>query len=137
MKKILTLGLAIIMLCGMIIPIYAAENGIKPYLNNTATASSNFIIQDNGEAIVSLGYVGYEDYTTGATITSKFQKKVLWWWSDVDGASWTDEAVGDYYSVEHSYQLTSKGKYRVVYEFEIRGTAGDPDIISGTSEDTY
>lgn len=137
MKRFLTLGLAIIMLCGMILPIYAADNGITPYFNNTGTASANFIIQSSGKAIASFNYIGYEDYTTGATITSKFQKKVLWWWSDVDGASWTDEAVGDYYSVEHSYQLTSKGTYRVVYEFEIRGTAGDPDIISGTIEESY
>ena len=137
MKRFLTLGLAVIMLCGMILPICAAGNGATPYFNNAATVSANFVIQDSGEATVRLGYVGYEDYTTGATITSKLQKKVLWWWSDVNGASWTDEAVGDYYNVEHSYQLTSRGTYRVVYEFEIRGTAGAADVISDTIEDKY
>lgn len=137
MKRILTFVLAIIVLCGMVLPICAIGNGATPYYNNTARATARFNIGETGEAVITLSYSGYTTCTTGATITSKIQKLVSGDWVDVNGASWIDECEEVRKTVQHTKQLTSTGTYQLVYEFEVRGTGGDADIINGTIEDTY
>ena len=81
--------------------------------------------------------MGYTNYATGATITCKIEKKTLWWWSDVDGAEWIDSVEGSSNIVEHTYQLSKTGKYRLTYEITVYGTAGNPDVISNTIEKEY
>ncbi len=137
MKKLLTLALAIIMLFGMVLPVLAIETEVTPYYNNTARTKARFQIETTGEAVVTLTFSGYASVTTGATLTSKVQKLVSNNWQDVNGASWIDEYEGVRTTIQHSIQLTSPGTYRLVYEFEVRGTGGGSDIISGTIEDSY
>jgi len=137
MKKILSLFLVFLMCISMVLPIYAADEMVTPRYNNTASASADFSINDTGLAIITLSYMGYPDYATDATITCKIEKKFLWWWNDVDGASWVDNVTGSYNVVQHEYQLSKTGKYRLSYEFVINGTAGASDVISSTIEDEY
>lgn len=137
MKKLITIFLIGLLICTTCITAYASDYEVMPCYNNVASVSTNFIIQSDGKAVVALGFTGYDEYTTGATITSKIQKKILWWWSDVDGASWNDEVVGDYYNIVHSFQLSSNGTYQLVYEYRISGNAGETDVISNTIQDTY
>lgn len=137
MKKITSIMLVVLFCFFMVVPISALENGATPRYNNTAKTSYDFYISSAGEAEIFLGYSGYEGVTTGATITSKIQKKTLWWWNDVDGASWTDEATGHYYNVVHYFNLSKSGTYRLVYEYQIRGTGGAADVISGNVEDKF
>lgn len=139
MKRFLTLSLVAIMLCAFIIPISAAnyDDEVMPCYNNTMKATADFQIANNGLATITLDYIGFPNYATGATITSNVQKLTSNGWEDVDNASWVDVTQGFTATVQHTVQLTSNGTYRLVFEFEIRGTAGAADVISDTIEDKY
>ena len=136
MKRILTFGIAVLMLCAMVVPVYAA-GGVTPYYNNTIRVSGRFQIDANGQAVITLSFTGYTNYATGATFESKIQKSTSSGWVDVSGASWVDVIEGTRGTLQHTYQLTSKGTYRLVSEIEVRGTGGSPDVIYETVEDVY
>ena len=55
----------------------------------------------------------------------------------VEGAEWADTVEGTSNVVQHSYQLTRTGKYKLTYEITVYGTGGDPDVISSTIEKEY
>ena len=96
---------------------------------------TDFNIDENGIARVSVYFNGYNDKTTGATIKIKIQKRfLLVFWNDV--ASWTDEATGYYYTNTHSTTV-EKGYYRAQVENTIRGTGGTPDVITDELEYSY
>ena len=137
MKKILSLFLVVLMCVSMILPIYAADEMVSPRYTNTAVATADFSINSNGLATVTLRYTGYSNYATGAKITCKLEKRTLFWWSDVDGAEWTDTVEGSSNVVQHSYQLTKTGKYRLSYEMNVYGTTGGTDVISDSIEKEY
>ena len=137
MKKFLSLFFAVVMCVLLVLPAYASNEGIAPCYNNTAMATADFSISNTGVALVTISYTGYPDYATGATVNCKIEKKTLWWWSDVDGAEWTDTVEGSSNVVQHSHQLTKTGKYRLTYEITVYGTAGSPDVISNTIEKEY
>lgn len=137
MKKAIAILLILIFGITLVVPVGALENGASPRYNNTTSTDKYFYISSEGEADIYLEYLGYQGVTTGATITSKIQKKTLLWWSDVDGASWTDELSGFYNTVSRQFHLNKSGKYRLVYEFEIYGTGGASDVISGEIEDKF
>ena len=137
MKKTLAITFVIIFCFLMIVPVAATESGVMPRYNNVFKENTYFYITSGGEAQVTLNFVGYEGVTTGATITSKIQKKTLWWWSDVDGASWTDEVSGYQFATVHYFNLSKSATYRLVYEYQIRGAGGATDVISGELEDKF
>ena len=122
------------MCASMVLPIYAADEMVSPRYTNTAVATADFSINSNGLATVTLRYTGYSNCATGAKVTCKLEKRTLFWWSDVDGAEWTDTVEGSSNVVQHSYQLTKSGKYRLSYEMIVYGTSGDADVISDTIE---
>lgn len=137
MKKILSLFMVVLMCMSMVLPMYATDEIITPRYNNVAMATGDFTITSTGLAIASFTYTGYTEYATRATITCKIEKKTLWWWSDVDGASWIDELTGSSNFAEHTIQLSKKGKYKLTYEIVVYGTAGDPDVINSYVEQEY
>lgn len=137
MKKFLSLFLVVLMCMSMVLPIYAADEMINPRYNNTFSTSANFRISDSGLATATLSYIGYTDFATDATITCKIEKKFLWWWNDVDGAYWVDNVVGCDNVVQHTFQLSKTGTYRLSYEFVINGSGGSSDVISSTIENEY
>lgn len=142
MKRIITLILtAVILFAAVIVPISAVnyDDQIAPCYNNTIKTSTIFQISEDGLATAILDYTGYSNYTTDATITCHIEKSrwLIGGWKDVSGASWTDEVTGVTNTVVHTFQLSKKGTYRLVYEYEIRGTGGAADIISDNIEDTY
>ena len=114
--------------------IFASEY-IVPYSNNTKTTNTAFYIDESGTAKVEISFVGYVGETNGATIKTKIEKRfLLVFWNDV--ASWTDEVSGYYYANEHTTTV-KKGTYRATVEYTIRGTGGDPDVITDQIEQTY
>jgi len=140
-KKLLLLTLAIFILSIAIVPVYAVNDEIAPYFNNTATTTTGFDIDESGIAWVSAMYNGYTGITTGATITIKLEKKFLWWWNDVDNG-WPDNTyVVEFTDVDnfvnYSLQLSKTGTYRATVVYTIYGTAGDPDVITYTGECEY
>ncbi|MBQ2810005.1 MAG: hypothetical protein IJF11_03840 [Clostridia bacterium] len=136
MKKLLCVLLVAIFSFSLAIQVLAADSLIMPRYNNVDYVNTEFNISDSGKAIVRVQYMGIEGETTGATITTKIEKKFLWWWNDVDDASWTDQATGYNFSTTHSVDLSSGGTYRCTYEYSIYGT-GATDEISGEIEREY
>lgn len=137
MKKFLSLTLVVIMCVCMALPIYATSESILPRYNNVANTRVEFVIDSTGIAIAFLGYEGYDSDTTGATVTCKIEKRTLFWWSDVDGAEWSDDLEGSSSSIQYIYQLSKTGKYRLTYEITVYGTGGAPDVITGEIEQEY
>lgn len=146
MKKALSLFICCIIFIGCFQTASLAYDGeasqITPYNNNTISTNVSFVISDDGIATIILNYVGYQGTTTGATITTKLQKKfLLFFWQDVDIGTadnvWVDESSDYRYSTSHSIALSKKGTYRVQVEYQIRGTGGATDVITLEKEAEY
>ena len=136
-KKLISFAMLVVMLFAMVVPSFAIENEIMPLLNNTDTTEAIFVIEESGIATVSYTCYGYPEITTKIVVETKIEKKFLWWWNDVDGASWTDESTEYYCAGDHSIKLTKSGTYRLTITYTVYGTAGDPDVITRTIEDSY
>ena len=126
--RALSLSIVMIMLLAVVIPVFAAENGITPRFNNTNTTNAVFAIDDNDVGTVSYTCMGYEGITSRIVVETKIQKKFLFWWNDVDGAAWTDEASTYYCKNSHSAQLKS-GKYKAIITYTVYGSGGATDVI--------
>ena len=139
MKKFTIYLLCLMMLFSCtVMPASASDGEITPRYNNVITTYTDFSISDSGIATVTIGYKGISGTTTGATITTKIQKRSLGFiWTKIDigtiNNEWVDTATGAFYSNSHSVTLPNTGTYRVVVNYEISGTGGATDEI----EDTY
>ena len=143
MKKISICLLCILMLFSYVtVPAAAANEGIMPCYNNVIETRTDFTISDSGVARVTVSYEGIPGVTTGATITTKVQKKSLGLiWTKIDigttNNEWVDIArLADYYTF-HSVTLPDTGTYRVVVEYEITGTGGATDVIEDIQTAEY
>ncbi|MBQ7338969.1 MAG: hypothetical protein IJW40_11040 [Clostridia bacterium] len=114
---------------------------VMPLLNNTLTTSETFVIDADGTANVRVSYVGYDGVTRSATVRVKIQKKVLFWWSDVDNGlednTWVIYMSGVDGSCIKTLALEDTGSYRAVIEYTITGSGGADDIIPATLYDDY
>lgn len=137
MKRFLICLLCMLMLFSYVtIPAAAADDGIMPCYNNVISTRTQFNISDSGVATVTVSYTGVPGVTTGATITTKIQKRTLGFiWTKVD--EWVDSARLVSYSTFHSVTLPDTGTYRVVVEYEITGTGGATDVIEDIQTAEY
>lgn len=137
MKRFLVCLLCMLMLFSYVtIPAAAANDGIMPCYNNVLETTTIFTISDSGVATVTVSYTGVPGVTTGATITTKIQKRSLGLiWTKVD--EWVDSARLVSYSTFHSVTLPDNGTYRVVVEYEITGTGGATDVIESIQTAEY
>lgn len=110
---------------------YDSNNGMDRY-NNTSIVLSKFQIT-NGVAIIDVDYSGYLGVTTGAVIESKIQKKILFWWFDVNNGqtnnTWVDTFSTWYGRAQHTLGISESGSYRAVIKYNISGSGGSDDII--------
>lgn len=113
----------------------AATGAVEPYSNNTNDVSTNFVIVDTNNAVVSATFEGHRGVTSNATIKIQLQRKFLFWWIDVGNASWTDSFSNYYGTASHSIRLSQAGEYRAVIDFTIYGSGGPPDTLSFTLYD--
>ena len=142
MKKILVLVLLTALLCtAFSLSAFAAENGIQPRSNNYIVANATFSVSSAGVASVSIRYVGYSSVFDGAKVTSKIQKNVSGSWVDVNNGqpnnTWTDTSTAVSFTTSHTQQLTERGTYRAVVNFEIWGRGGATDYVEKIVEYTY
>lgn len=137
MKKVISLLICCVILCTIsCMPISAVSDTVSPRFNNTIRVDSNFYIDSNGNANVSVGYTGYNGITTGARITILLEKRTVFFsWNDVQ--EWvitSSEYIGNF---ERSHALTKSGVYRVTITFEISGSGGATDVFEEQIEDSY
>ena len=136
MKKLLLYLTCFILILGCLNTTVFAAGGMSTYANNLASTKTQFSINSNGVATVRVGYSGYEGITTNAVIKTKIQKSFLFFfWQDVEGASWTDNATGSSYLNTHSITVSS-GTYKVVVEYKVYGSGGSADTITDELEAT-
>ena len=135
MKKISICLLCMLMLFGYVtVPVAAANDGIMPCYNNVIQTNTSFDISESGVATVTVSYNGITGVTTGATITTKIQKRTLGMiWTKVDIGEpnieiviTSTKVIGDYH---YDIQLNSTGNYRAVITYTVSGSGGADDVI--------
>ena len=135
MKKLIAMLVCIFTLISVFSVSVMADASISPRYNNVAFKDSYFEIANDGTATVRATYSGDDDIITGATIKIKIQKQFLFFfWTDV--VEWIDESNDSYHTFVHSIQVDS-GTYKATIEYTIRGTGGDPDVITDTIERSH
>lgn len=136
MKKFLLtiLCLATLMSC-MNMTAFAQEAQITPRYNNVNTANSDFRIEADGTARVTLAYTGYVGTTKSVRITTTLQKRnLLVFWKDV--TEWTDTSTNSSGNFLHTYHV-EEGTYRVKIRFEFSGSGGASDVIEKEHKVSY
>ena len=120
--------------------IVASSNGTR--FNNTILASSVAAVSSSGLLTVTNQYQGISGKTTKGEITTYIEKKT-WglFWKRVDigepNNEWYDVIYNYVYAGDHTFQLPSKGTYRITVVYVISGSGGAPDTITLTIKKTY
>lgn len=112
------------------------NSAVTPCFTNTAATQTTFNIESDGRVVVGIGYFGYPDMVSKATITIKLEKRnLLFFWDEVYTESFVvyDECYAD----TIIYLVTKTGKYRVTVTYEIEGPSGETDVITSEIEDSY
>ena len=136
MKKKLTLILSIVMIFTLTLSTSVSATEVMPRFNNTSYAFTNFLITDDGTAIVAVSCEGYEGTTTRITVSIRIEKRsFLLFWNEVLVDSYTVRASS--YDNEFEYQLTDKGTYRCYVTYSVSGYGGEDDTITFEDTDTY
>lgn len=127
MKKSISFILVAVVLFSVFATVVSASNeGIMLCNNNVLQTDANFFIS-NDTAYITVSYIGYNNITTHAKITTTLQKRtLLLFWNDQ--VEWVDTSVATDDIFEHTYPVSS-GTYRVKITYEISGTGGATDII--------
>ena len=132
----------LLVLCSFATPIYAsADNSdyeIMPLWTNVTTVTERFYISSTGEATATINYIADESNLQSIRIDTKIQKKfLLFFWSDIDGGSWTDSFTTSTGSFKHTVQLADKATYRAVFHVYAVGSDGSVDDFELTKEYVY
>ena len=110
--------------------------------NNTILASSVAAVSSSGLLTVTNQYQGIPGKTTKGELTTYIEKKT-WglFWKRVDigepNNEWYDVIYNYVYAGDHTFQLPSKGTYRITVVYVISGSGGAPDTITRTIKKTY
>ena len=137
MKKFLAVMVCILTLLSVfsVVTYASEEENPLPYLSNPCKTNTNFVIDANGNAKTTALLEVYDDGMISATIKTKIQKRFLFFfWQDV--TEWIDETDENSYLASHSITVDS-GTYKAIVEYTIRGTGGDPDVITDEIERTH
>ena len=130
----------VLMLSTTVGVIIASSNGTR--FNNTILASSVADVSSSGLLTVTNQYQGISGKTTKGEITTYIEKKT-WglFWKRVDigepNNEWYDVIYNYVYAGDHTFQLPSKGTYRITVVYVISGSGGAPDTITRTIKKTY
>ena len=99
-------------------------------------------VSSSGLLTVTNQYQGISGKTTKGEITTYIEKKT-WglFWKRVDigepNNEWYDVIYNYVYAGDHTFQLPSKGTYRITVVYVISGSGGAPDTITRTIKKTY
>lgn len=143
-KKVTILMLVCIMLMQAITPVVFAFGDTPSLLySNFENAYNEVSVSSSGLLTITNTYEGKENITVRATIITYIEKKQLFglFWTRVNigetDNEWVNYAFGENYSGRHTFQLTSKGTYRVVTTFIIYGRATNAEEIVCKTEFKY
>ena len=136
MKKKISLIISFVFILTIVMQSALSAADITPRNNNTAITTTGFSISDSGKATVDIYYGGYQNVTTGATITIKIEKRnLLVFWNEV--VSDTITATGEYYYDTLYYQLEKSGTYRCTVVYTVSGLGGADDVLTYEGTDSF
>jgi len=75
-------------------------------------------------------YAHADSSVTRMTMVQTLQRKSLFIWSDVDGASWTKTASGSYIDMYKSFSVSRSGTYRVEVEITMTSSNGSTETVT-------
>ena len=128
MKRKISIFLVFAILLVNLFSVSAFASDITPRNNNTASTTTDFVINSDGLAYIACNYDGYPGITTGADIEIAIQKRsFLFFWNDV--VRQTITVTGENFDEVYTYQLTSTGTYKCTVTYTVYGTAGEADVI--------
>lgn len=138
---IMVLCLSITSFCS-VSAVAATTEGVTPRYNNVSLVDTVISINSSGKLTITYSYSGSSSITTKAVITSYVQKKTLGlFWTKVDIGTtddeWVDTIKKSSYTGARTFQLSSKGTYRVTAIYKIYGSGGSADEIETKATDTY
>ena len=144
-KQIIRKFLCAILICTCVISSFAITSyaeEITPYYNNVHRVQSDVSISSTGLMTVFNSFSGDTSVFSKAVITTCIEKRVLGiFWSKVDigqtNDEWVDTIYTNVYSGTHTFQLESKGTYKVTVEYVIYGSGGTADTITKEIEKSY
>lgn len=138
MKKLISLILALTLVCLLAAPALAAQvDPVEPAYTETKDVNVTLTISASGSASVKVYCRGSADVTK-ITATTYIQKKMNGNWVRiaVDGvSSWSDSASGARLAEIHTAQLSGSGEYRAVSTFVVTGKTTETIVSTGT--DSY
>lgn len=139
MKRLLSLIVILAVLCSAVALTVSAtseSSGITPYYNNIYKVTSDFSINENGQAQIIASYESEPGVVTNATIEIRLLRKtLLFFWSEVE--TWTDTSTSSIYSNVHTTSLSKTGTYKVEITYTINGNGGAADVITDEIEQKY
>ena len=121
---------------------YSGRALFPVYMRKPKQASSVADVSSSGLLTVTNQYQGIPGKTTKGEITTYIEKKT-WglFWKRVDigepNNEWYDVIYNYVYAGDHTFQLPSKGTYRITVVYVISGSGGAPDTITRTIKKTY
>ena len=135
-NKYIKKSITLLLLIAIMLPVFtyptSAETGITPYYNNVTTINSRATVSDNGTITITNSYKSPDGKIAKATVTTYIEKQTLGlFWFRVDigqpDKQWVDTVYQSKYTGSHSFQVTSKGTYRIKVNYKIEGTNGSID----------
>lgn len=139
-KKIISIVLSLIIVSSIGTVAFAQdtipEYEVAPCYEYTSQASNALTINSStGVATYSCSVDGYRGTTTKISVTMTLQKKVLFWWSEVDTYTKT---VSDYYiHVSDKYTLSDSGTYRAKADITVYSNSNSEEITCTSQQVSY
>ena len=130
MKKIISVILAVSVLCCFMVSVNASQ--IQPRYSYTTTYTTGIHITDSGKATCTANVTGITS-TTKIEITMSLQKKVLFWWDDIE--TWTLTEYDLCAAIGGTVENVSSGTYRTKAVYTVY-CGSDSETITGYSQET-
>ena len=136
-KQVLAGATVMMMLCALPVATVHAEPELEePIIETVAEeytytrAVSSVLSFSGSTASCQSNVFGYNNCTK-IVGTQKLQKKVLWWWSDVQ--TWSKTSYSNTLYMSNSATVTSSGTYRVRIDATVYGNDGGSETVYAVS----
>lgn len=140
MKRILVAVLAATLVCGMSLTLPANAETEEPVLETIVdeysyTSSVSSSLGFNGSTAICDSTVRGNSLANRIEGKQILQKKVLWWWSDVD--TWYEAVDSNYLGMHNQAPVTENGTYRVRIEARVYSGNNYEDVYCNSTEVSY
>ena len=139
-RKLLALAVAMTLFCTIVPTTVHAEPELEEIVTETIveeyayTNSITGTLSFSGSTATCQSTVTGNGYCTRIEGTQKLQKKVLWWWTDVD--TWSKSVDGKVLNMLNTATVTDSGTYRVRVEATVYSGNNSENVYADSVEKT-